>query len=145
MKWKNVPIPEAHLIGLVIGIALQIFLPISLFQLGWIRHAIGWPLIIIGIALCFWSVLEAEDMSIASPNVLLTGGPYGLSRNPMYVGWTFLYLGISFTAESIWMIIFLPAVIIYVHFVEIRKEEQQLDERFGEEYRQYRKRVRRYF
>ena len=144
-KWNNVPIPEAYLVGLVIGTILHIFFSKNLFQLAWIGHVIGWPLIIVGIGLCAWSVIEAKEMNIANPNILLKSGPYALSRNPMYVGWALIYLGISFATNSVWIMTLLPVVIIYVHFVDIRKEERLLDEQFGDEYSQYRKRVRRYF
>ena len=88
MRWSNIPIPEVHLIGLVIGTVIQFLFSNRLFQLPWIGFAIGLPLIIIGIGLCAWSVVEAKEMNIASPNMLLKTGPYALSRNPMYVGWT---------------------------------------------------------
>jgi len=83
-------------------------------------------------------------MNIASPDMLLKGGPYALSRNPMYVGWTLIYIGISFAANSVWTIAMLPIVIIYIHFVDIRREERILEDEFGDEYRRYKRRVRRY-
>ena len=144
-KWNNVPIPEAHLIGLIIGTILQKFFPINLFQLPLNGHVIGWPLIAVGIGICVWSVIEAKEMNIANPNKLLTSGPYGLSRNPMYVGWALIHMGISFAANSVWMVILLPIAILYIYFVDIRKEERILNERFGDEFRQYRNKVRRYF
>lgn len=144
-KWNNVPIPEAHLVGLVVGTLLHIFISQKLFQLAGSGHVVGWPLIIVGIGLCAWSVIEAKEMNIANPNHLLNSGPYALSRNPMYVGWTLLYAGIAFVINSVWILILLPVVLVFMHFVEIRKEERLLDEKFGDEYRQYRQRVRRYF
>jgi protein-S-isoprenylcysteine O-methyltransferase Ste14 len=129
---------------LVIGTVLHIFFSKHLFQLPWPGHVIGWPLIVVGISLCAWSVIEAKEMNIANPDMLLKSGPYAFSRNPMYVGWTLIYLGISFTANSFWILALLLIVLIYIHFVDIRKEEQYLDEQFGDEYAQYKKQVRRY-
>jgi protein-S-isoprenylcysteine O-methyltransferase Ste14 len=129
-KWNNVPIPQAHVIGLVIGAVLHISFSKHLTQLPWLGHVIGWPLILIGISLCAWSVMEAKEMNIANPNRLLKSGPYAFSRNPMYVGWTLIYLGISFASNSFWILSLLPIVLIYIHFVDIRKEEQYLDEQF---------------
>ncbi|NQU29685.1 MAG: isoprenylcysteine carboxylmethyltransferase family protein [Anaerolineae bacterium] len=144
MKWNNFPIPEAHLVGLVTGTILQIFIPQRLFQLTWAGFAVGLPLFLFGIGTCMWSVIEAKEVNIASPNRLLKSGPYALSRNPMYFGWTFIYIGLSFVINTVWIIAFLPIVVSYIHFVEIRKEEQILEWQFGDEYRQYRKHVRRY-
>ena len=143
-KWKNVPLPEAHLVGLIIGTILQIFLPIHLFQSLWIGHILGWPVIILGMGLCAWAVIETKEMNIEHPDELLTNGPYAISRNPMYVGWTLIFLGISLIVNSVWMLTLVPAVIFYMHFVDIRQEEQLLEKRFGEEYRHYKTRVRRY-
>ena len=143
-KWNNIPIPDIYLAGLAIGIILHLISSIHLFQSPWIGHLIGWPLIILGIGLCAWSVIEAKEMNIAKPNQLLTTGPYARSRNPMYVGWTLIYLGISFAANSLWIIALLPVVLIYMHFIDIPKEEHLLTEQFGDEYCQYQHRVRRY-
>lgn len=144
-EWNNVPVPEAHLIGLVLGTILHIFFSKYLFQLPPMRHVLGWPLILIGIGLCAWSVIEAKEMDMVTPNTLLKSGPYALSRNPMYVGWTLIYLGISFAANSVWILALLPLVIGYIHFVDIRQEERLLEEQFGDEFHEYRNRVRRYF
>ena len=145
MRWSNIPIPEAHLVGLVIGAILQFFFSNRLFRLLSTGFAVGLPVFLVGIGLCAWSVIEAKEMNITSPNMLLKTGPYALSRNPMYVGWTLIYLGISLTANSVWIIAFLPLVIIYIHFVDIRREEQSLKAEFGDQYLEYQERVRRYF
>ena len=50
-KWNNVPIPEAYLVGLAIGIALHAFFSKPLFQLFWVGPAIGWPLFAVGVGL----------------------------------------------------------------------------------------------
>ena len=145
MRWKNVPIPEAHLVGLVVGAIAQIAFSQKVFNLGWIGDVAGWPLILAGIGLCTWSVFEASEMDITSPPMLLTGGPYALSRNPMYVGWSLIYLGIGLTVNSLWIMALFPVVIAYIHFVDIPREEQLLQQQFGQEYQDYQKHVRRYF
>lgn len=144
MKWNNVPLPEAHLAGLAIGTVLQILFSKCLFSSQYIGHILGWPLLSVGIGLCIWSVFEAKEMNIANPYALLKSGPYGFSRNPMYVGWALVYLGITCIANSVWILAAVPVVSIYIHLVEIRNEERLLDERFGDEYKEYRKQVRRY-
>ena len=75
---------------------------------------------------------------------LLTGGPYRLSRNPMYTGLAIAYLGLALLFGSWWPIVLWPLVIATVHLLVIRPEERYLTGRFGEAYTDYRARVRRW-
>jgi len=144
-KWSNVPIPIAHVLGLGLGVILQFVFPKTIFQNQWIGYALGLLLIGIGIGLSAWSVLEAGTTNIESPNRLITSGPYSFSRNPMYIGWGSIYLGVALIVNSVWIIALLPLVIIANHFMDVLKEEQLLKEQFGDEYLDYQSRVRRYF
>lgn len=144
-KWANVPIPVQYLLGLILGVILQLVLGQRLFVTAWIGVATGLPLIAVGVGFAVWSVLEAGDTETESPNRLLTGGPYSLSRNPMYVAWTLMYLGIGLAANSLWILALLPIVVVFTHFVDVRREERFLEKQFGDEYLQYKRRVRRYF
>jgi protein-S-isoprenylcysteine O-methyltransferase Ste14 len=56
-----------------------------------------------------------------------------------------MYLGIGLTANSLWIIALLPIVVAFTHFVDVRREERFLEKQFGDEYLQYKGRVRRYF
>ena len=105
---------------------------------------LGWPLIAVGIWISVMAALEAGDMSIESPTKLLTLGPYSRSRNPMYVGWTLLYLGIALAANSVWITALVPVVIVFTHLVDIRREERMLKAEFGDQYLEYEESVRRY-
>jgi protein-S-isoprenylcysteine O-methyltransferase Ste14 len=144
-KWTNVPIPPQHLFGLVLGTILQLVFKQRLFAAAWIGSVIGLPLIIIGVGLSVWSVVQAGETETEAPNKLLTGGPYSLSRNPMYLAWTLMYLGVGLVANSFWITALLPLVAAFTHFVDVRREERFLEAQFGEEYLQYKGRVRRYF
>lgn len=62
----------------------------------------------------------------------------------MYVGWGSLYLGVALIVNSVWIIALFPLVFVVTHFLDVLKEEQLLGEQFGEEYRDYQSRVRRY-
>jgi protein-S-isoprenylcysteine O-methyltransferase Ste14 len=83
-------------------------------------------------------------MDFSKPTEVMTMGPYSFSRNPMYVAWTLIYLAITLLVNTLWLIILLPITLLFTHFFVIRKEEAQLEQMFGEAYRQYRARVRRY-
>jgi protein-S-isoprenylcysteine O-methyltransferase Ste14 len=62
----------------------------------------------------------------------------------MYLGLTILYIGVSLWAASVWSLLFLPMVIIVMRVAVINREEAYLARRFGDQYRQYQARVRRW-
>lgn len=76
--------------------------------------------------------------------VLVTSGPYRITRNPMYVGLTVAYLGEEVILLQLWPVVFLALAIVYVHRTVIPLEEDHLEEAYGERYREYRSRVRRW-
>lgn len=71
-------------------------------------------------------------------------GIYRWTRNPMYLGMALIYLGLAIGLESIGALILLPAALFIVQTQVIAREERYLDARFGEEYRAYKSRVRRW-
>ncbi|MBI1342736.1 MAG: isoprenylcysteine carboxylmethyltransferase family protein [Terrimonas sp.] len=71
-------------------------------------------------------------------------GIYRVSRNPMYLGLVFLYTGLAFLKGNTWTILFIPLIIIFVQAFVIRKEEKYLLRTFGNEYENYRSKVRRW-
>jgi protein-S-isoprenylcysteine O-methyltransferase Ste14 len=77
-------------------------------------------------------------------SALVTSGPYGFSRNPMYLGFTFLYIGVTCWSNSLWPLLPLPFILLYMDRDIIAKEEAYLERRFGDSYREYRGRVRRW-
>ncbi len=144
MQLKNIPIPEAHIFGIVLGVLLHLFFKVRIFHSVWVGHLAGWPLILLGTGFSFWAVIESGEVDISLPQKLVTNGPYAYGRNPMYVGWSLIYVGIAFAVNSLWLVVFFPPIMIYIHFIEIPKEEMLLERKFGSQYREYRNRVRKY-
>ncbi len=77
-------------------------------------------------------------------SALVTSGPYRFSRNPMYLGMTLLYLGITTWQNVAWPLLALPLVGWVLHVGVIVREERYLEMLFGQEYLDYRRRVRRW-
>ncbi|MDP9241515.1 MAG: isoprenylcysteine carboxylmethyltransferase family protein, partial [Actinomycetota bacterium] len=75
---------------------------------------------------------------------LLTGGPYGLTRNPMYTGLAMAYLGGALLAGTWLPLVFLPLALLCVRRLVIDPEERYLRGRFGADYAAYQARVRRW-
>jgi protein-S-isoprenylcysteine O-methyltransferase Ste14 len=75
---------------------------------------------------------------------IVTGGPYRFSRNPIYLAFTLLYLGVAALANTRWPVLFLPGVLAAVQRGVIAREERYLARKFGAEYTAYQTRVRRW-
>ena len=76
---------------------------------------------------------------------IVTSGPFRFSRNPLYLGMTLFYGGLTLAIDSWWGFLMLIPVLAVMHWGVILREERYLERKFGEPYRQYRSKVRRYF
>ena len=86
-----------------------------------------------------------NPMKPQATSSIVDSGVYRLTRNPMYVGLTGLYLGVTVLIDSLWPLLLLPMVLVALYFFVIRREERYLAARFGADYEDYRRRVRRWF
>ncbi|SFS85408.1 methyltransferase family protein [Brevundimonas viscosa] len=75
---------------------------------------------------------------------LATKGLYGLSRNPIYLGFAVTYVGLSIAMDSVAALVLLAPCLWVVDRFVIRREERYLAAKFGAEYEAYRTRVRRW-
>jgi len=75
---------------------------------------------------------------------LVTTGPYRFSRNPAYLGLAIVWCGVAALLNWGWPFLLLPAVLAGQQSLVIRGEERHLAEMFGETYRIYTRRVRRW-
>lgn len=75
---------------------------------------------------------------------LVSGGVYRVTRNPMYLGMLFIILAAIFKFGNYYGFIALPFFILYITQFQIKPEERIIKKIFGEEYCQYKKKVRRW-
>ena len=141
------PPPVIFLLGLLGGWTLQHFAPRSLVPRG---MAIPLAVILLAAGAVGFAGILAFRRAGTSPNPyqasarLVTRGPYRFTRNPMYLGFTLIYLAITVWINSVWPLLILPVVLLVMHYGVVRREEAYLERRFGREYREYRARVRRW-
>jgi protein-S-isoprenylcysteine O-methyltransferase Ste14 len=77
-------------------------------------------------------------------SALVTGGPFRVSRNPIYVGMTVALMGLGVLLGSVTPFLVVPLFVWWIDKQFIRVEEQALTETFGEEYTEYQSNVRRW-
>lgn len=75
---------------------------------------------------------------------LVVDGIYRRTRNPLYLGTTLVYLGLSVAAESFWAIGLLVPLLWVINTGVIAREERYLERKFGDAYRDYKARARRW-
>lgn len=75
---------------------------------------------------------------------LVTTGIHGRSRNPIYVGMFLVFGGIGLAARSPWILILTLPIAIIMRYGVVAREEEYLERRFGDAYRSYKARVRRW-
>ncbi len=137
--------------ALILGLVLTLTYPIearSALVGGWADTS-GVILMILGIIGVFASItqLRAAGTTIVPgqpTHRVVTGGLYRFSRNPMYVAMTAFYIGVSLTAGSLWALLLLIPVLVIMNIGVIAPEERYLERKFGEEYRAYKRIVRRW-
>jgi protein-S-isoprenylcysteine O-methyltransferase Ste14 len=144
-QWRNLPVPIEHLVGLIAGVILNNLYPLGLIPPSVLLNLLGWILIGGGIFLAGWATWSAGSTNIEKPTDLIVSGVYAYSRNPMYVVWTLLSLGIGLVINNLWLLILILVVALFQHFYVIPREERFLLENFGEAFEQYLDKVGRYF
>jgi len=111
--------------------------------------AIGAVLFVAALAFAFWArstmVRARTNINPFKPTTaIVSTGPFGRTRNPLYLSMTVAYIGLALLLHAAAAILLLPVVLIIVTFGVIRREETYLERKFGTEYREYRGRVRRW-
>ena len=114
-----------------------------------LRCWMGGALVVLGLGITGWGrTLMARAGTNVNPfqptTALVTTGPFRFSRNPLYVGLTLAYLGGALLTNSVWVLALLVPVLLVMHYGVVRREERYLEAKFGDAYRAYRGRVRRY-
>lgn len=111
----------------------------------------GTVFIVLGIAIIAAGMTQfarakttVNPIDLTDSTALVTGGIYRYTRNPMYLGLAFILLGWGLHLDSPVNILLLAAFVLVMTELQIKPEEAALRGLFGEEYEQYRRRVRRW-
>ena len=157
----------SHFFGYLLGLLIFV---IGIPALMWLVSGRPWPyapdstllcvvsvlFAICGLVLSIYSIVYMRIVGKGNPfdayghevaprtRHLMTEGPYGLCRNPMLVGIYIYDVGIL-----VWLWSVLPLFVFLIEAIlltlQVRSEEKRLENDFGQEYLDYKKRVGRYF
>lgn len=108
---------------------------------------LGMILLAGGLVIWAWCVVsfgkaKGTPVPFNPPSELVTTGPYAWSRNPMLTGVFAFLFGMGFLLHSVSIVVIWTPVFVIVNVLELKFiEEPELERRFGERYREYRRRV----
>ena len=130
------------------GIVLHYLKPLTITGPSWLVY-LGMLILIssflgFGYMVNFYKKNETEIEPTKTTSKIITSGLYRYSRNPVYLISCAGPIGLGFLFLTYWaMFAFIPALIV-VYFTAVKKEEQYLGKKFGHEYLDYKKKVRRW-
>jgi protein-S-isoprenylcysteine O-methyltransferase Ste14 len=143
--------PLLFLAALLLGLASDRLLPLwfPLARIDLVRWIIAGSLILIGLALAAAGIRNFSRAGTPVPTnqptrALATTGIHAWTRNPIYLGMFLVYGGIGVAAQSPWTLILTLPLAITIRYGVVAREEAYLERRFGDAYRDYQARVRRW-
>lgn len=140
--------PLVYLSSIGFGLLVHFSWPVQ-----WLPNSVSVPigilLVLGGITLFIVSVRTFKKAGTPVPGNLPTttivrAGPYGLSRNPIYLAFTLFQLGLAAWINSLGVLIMLVPALALMALVVIPREERYLEARFPSEYPAYKRTVRRW-
>jgi protein-S-isoprenylcysteine O-methyltransferase Ste14 len=139
------------LAALLLGLAPDYVLPLpfAVLEADLVHWIAGGALILIGSALAAAGIRTFSRAGTPVPTnqptrALVTTGVHGWTRNPIYLGLFLVYGGIGVAARSPWILILALPLAIAIRYGVVAREEAYLERRFGDAYRNYKARVRRW-
>jgi protein-S-isoprenylcysteine O-methyltransferase Ste14 len=146
-----IALPPLVFIGfLVAAMVLEAVVPLPVLA----AHALARYLAGTALAVCGFVMIGMGTLRFVAagtnipPNLpttaLVVDGIYTRTRNPLYLGTTLVYLGLSVAAGSFWAIVLLVPLLWVINVGVIAREERYLERKFGAAYRAYKGRVRRW-
>jgi protein-S-isoprenylcysteine O-methyltransferase Ste14 len=140
--------PLVYGAAIVTGLLLELgrplpFLPRTLAAL------LGGFLVMLAVAVFLYSIRKFQTAGTPVPGnkpttAIVRTGPYRFSRNPIYLAFSIFQLGIASWVNSIWLIGTLIAAVAVMASIVIPREERYLERRFGADYLDYKRSVRRW-
>ena len=141
--------PIAWAFTAIAGLALDWLHPLpflpSAVPAGWL----GGVVILAGLALLIWAATTfrraGTEVRTGQPAArIVTTGPYRHTRNPIYIGMFLGLVGLAAGFDSLWLLVLLAPFYLLIRYGVVAREEAYLELKFGDAYRAYRARVRRW-
>ena len=140
--------PLVYASSIALGVLLQFARPVLLLPGASPLFGAGVLLLAIGLFLFAVRTFRAAGTPVPGnrpTTTIVRTGPYRFSRNPIYLAFSLLQLGIALWVNSLWLVLTLLGAVAVMSLVVIPREERYLEARFPSEYSPYKASVRRWF
>jgi len=141
--------PIALVMAFIAGLALDWISPLPFVPVGLPHVWAGAGVLVLGLALVIWAIrtLKAGGTPVQGykpTSAIIDRGPYSFTRNPIYGGMFVGLAGLAVAFDTLWLLAALVVFFAIVRFGVVAREEAYLERKFGDAYREYRGRVRRW-
>jgi protein-S-isoprenylcysteine O-methyltransferase Ste14 len=141
--------PLAWGLAVIAGLALNWLVPLPFLptdlRAGWL----GAMVFVLALALVAWAIVTLIRAGSNVPTNLPTttiveSGPYRFTRNPIYLGMFLGLIGLAIAFDDLWLLMMLVPFALVIRYGVVAREEVYLKRKFGDVYRGYHSRVRRW-
>ena len=140
--------PLVFLGAIALGLLLHVAWPVRLVSRA-VSGPLGGTAVLVAVALFLYAVHTFRTAGTPVPGnrpttTIVRTGPHRYSRNPIYLSFSLLQLGVAFWVNSLWLLDTLMPAVALMLFVVIPREEHYLESRFPSDYLPYKASVRRW-
>ncbi|MBX5461540.1 MAG: isoprenylcysteine carboxylmethyltransferase family protein [Steroidobacteraceae bacterium] len=140
--------PFIYLLAIFLGLLLHFAWPLRVAPRA-VSTPLGIAAVIVAVALFLYAARTFRIAGTPVPGnrpttTIVRTGPYRWSRNPIYLSFSLLQLGIALWVNTVWLLVTLVPAVALMSFVVIPREERYLESRFPSEYLPYKASVRRW-
>ena len=140
--------PLVYLGAIALGLLLQFAWPVRLVSRA-VSGPLGGTAVLVAVALFLSAVRTFRTAGTPVPGnrpttTIVRTGPYRYSRNPIYLSFSLLQLGVACWVNSFWLLVTLMPAVALMSCVVIPREEHYLESRFPSDYLPYKASVRRW-
>jgi protein-S-isoprenylcysteine O-methyltransferase Ste14 len=141
--------PIAWGLAVIAGLALDWFVPLPFRPAGAPAGWLGAMVFALALALFAWAIVAISRAGSNVPTnrpttTIVESGPYRFTRNPIYTGMFLGLIGLAIAFDTLWLFMTLVPFALVIRYGVVAREEAYLERRFGDAYRGYRSRVRRW-
>src|SRR5262249_41541369 len=141
--------PIAWAVAVVGGLVLNCVLPLPFVPASVPAGWLGAIVFALALALFAWAIATVTWAGSNVPTnrpttTIVDTGPYRFTRNPIYLGMALGLIGLAIAFDSLWLLLALVPLALVIRYGVVAREEAYLERKFGDAYRGYRARVRRW-